>query len=131
MKGKYRAFLIPFAAGAVISAAVFFLGGTDGRRAAHLLCDAFFVAGVLVTGFGGLHFAGNQGLFDIISYSVRLVFHIHWPWTAPRTAAEGKESFADYKERKHTSRKSSAGTLLAGAVYLALAAVMLLVYELT
>ncbi len=82
MKGKYRAFLIPFAAGAVISAAVFFLSGTDGRRTAHLLCDAFFVAGVLVTGFGGLHFAGNQGLFDIISYSVRLVFHIHWPWTA-------------------------------------------------
>lgn len=131
MKGKYRAFLIPFAVGAAISAAVFFLNGTSERRAVHLLCDAFFVAGVLVTGMGGLHFAGNQGLFDIMGYSVKLVFHIHWPWTAPRTAEEGKESFADYKERKRDSRRSSAGTLLAGAVYLALAAAMLLVYAIT
>ena len=129
MKEKYRAFLLPFAVGAAVSAVVYFLGSSSQRGTVHLLCDAFFVAGVLVMGFGGLHFVSNQGLFDIMSYSVKSVFHIHWPWTAPRTADEGKESFADYKERKRASRRSSAGTILAGALYLVLAVAMLLVYS--
>ena len=120
--------MLSFTVGAAISAVVFFLSDASQRGTIHLLCDAFFIAGVLVTGFGGLHFAGNQGLFDIMSYSVKLVFHIHWPWTTSSTADEGKESFADYKERKRAGRKSSAGTLLAGVVYLALAFVMLFFY---
>lgn len=70
----------------------------------------------------------NQGLFDIMSYGIKTVFNIHWPWIAPRSKEEGKEAFHEYRLRKREIRKSPAGILLAGAVYLALAFVMLAVY---
>ncbi len=111
MKRQYKAFWIPLLIGAVISALVFFLGKASEYPLAHRLCDAFFIAGVVVTGCGGLHFVSNQGMFDLMGFSVRLLFHIHWPWTAPRTKDEGKETFVDYKERKRAQRKSPAGGL--------------------
>ena len=55
---------------------------------------------VIGAGCGGLAFVRNQGFFDIMSYGIKTVFHIHLPWTAPRTPEEGKESFVEYKERK-------------------------------
>lgn len=130
MKKQHKAFWISLFVGAVLSALVFFLGNNAGRGLVHRLCDAFFVAGVVVAGCGGLHFVSNQGMFDLMGYSIRLLFHIHWPWMAPRNKEEGKETYVDYKERKRAERKSPAGTLLAGAVYLTLAGMMLLIFYL-
>lgn len=128
MKETRKSFLISLLAGAVVTAAVCFFNASSGLGAAHLLCDGFFVAAVVVAGSGGLLFVRNQGLFDIMSFGIKSVFQIHWPWTAPRTADEGKESFFEYKDRKRGQRKSPAGTLLAGAVYVVLAFVMLAAY---
>jgi hypothetical protein len=126
MKEKTRAFLIPLGLGAVLSAAVYLLAGSQGTNPVQRLCDSFFVSGVLVAGSGGLLFARNEGLFDIFGYSVKSLFGIRLLWQ-PAQEKE-KENYAAYKERKRQRRKSPAGTLLAGAVYLVLALVMLLVY---
>lgn len=126
MNAKCKSFLVSLAIGAVLAAVVYFLNRSAGFSTARLFCDAFFVAGVIITGCGGLAFVRNQGFFDIMSYGIKTVFHIHLPWTAPRTPEEGKESFVEYKERKRQERKSPAGSLLAGGLYLVLAALMLL-----
>ena len=128
MKKYRKSFLISLAVGALVSAVLYLAGGSSGTGVVHRLCDAFFVAGVLIAGSGGLLFVRNQGLFDIMSYGIKTVFNIHWPWIAPRSKEEGKEAFHEYRLRKREIRKSPAGILLAGAVYLALALVMLAVY---
>ena len=78
----------------------------------HLLCDGFFVAAVVLLGFGGLKFTRNQGVFDMFSYSISNVFTLHYPFTKMNSPFEERqESFVDYKERKRAKRKSAAELL--------------------
>lgn len=130
MKRTQKDFWISLAVGLLPVLAVWYFNASSGRSLAHLLCDCFFVAGVLVAGSGGLLFVRNQGMFDLMSFGVMMVLHIHWPWTAPRTAEQGKETFAAYRERKREERRSPAGVLWAGAVYLALSVLMLVLSRL-
>ena len=44
---------------------------TDVKTVIHILCDAFFVVGVTVTGVGLLIFSTNEGAFDGLSFSVQ------------------------------------------------------------
>ena len=43
----------------------------DVKTVIHILCDAFFVVGVTVTGVGLLIFSTNEGAFDGLSFSVQ------------------------------------------------------------
>ncbi len=126
MKDTAKAFLISLSAGAVASLAVYLLASGQDTGIAQRLCDSFFVSGVLIAGSGGLMFARNEGLFDIFGFSVKSLFGIRLPWQLPQQ--KEKESYAEYKARKRGQRKSPAGMLLAGVVYLVLSLVMLLVY---
>lgn len=94
----------------------------------HLLCDGFFVAAVVLLGFGGLKFTRNQGMFDMLTYSVSSVFQIHYPFSKMDSPLQDRqESFLDYKERKRAKRKSAAELLWSGLVYLVLALIFLVV----
>lgn len=90
------------------------------------ICDGFFVASVFVLGFGGLVWCRNKGAFDMIAFGLATAFHIHYP--ASKSIDAEKEDFYAYRERKANSRKPAKGLIIAGAIYLALATIMLIIY---
>ena len=90
------------------------------------ICDGFFVATVIVLGFGGLVWCRNKGAFDMITFGVSTAFHLHYLFS--KDLYEKKEDFYDYKVRKAAARKPVTGILIAGAIYLGLSIVMLIVY---
>lgn len=123
---KSKDFLVPLITGAVVAAAV--CAASKDHGIVHMLCDGFFVAGVVVLGFGGLQFSANKGMFDIFSFGVKKVLDVHWPGITQSTEEERREQYVDYTLRKRAARKSPKGTVVAGCVYMALAAVMLAIY---
>lgn len=119
-------------AGAVIATAVAILGWTRGHSWLRMLCDGCFVAAVLLLGSGGLKFARNQGTFDMMAYSMKSVFHLHYPFSKMNSPLEEKEEdFMDYKERKRAQRKPADELLWSGLIYLIGSAVFLALYLLT
>ena len=124
-----KGFFIHICAGAVIAVAVGALGWSRGHAVLRLLCDGCFVAAVLLLGSGGLKFARNQGTFDMMAYSLRTVFHLHFPFSKMNSPLdEQKEDFVEYKERKQEKRKSSAELLWAGLLYLVVSLVFFVIY---
>lgn len=122
---KYRRFFINLAVGAAIAVSVIVLNQEQDYGLAQRLSDGFFVAAVILLGFGGLAFVKNKGAFDMMTYSVITTFHIHYPGSE---IGSQREDFASYQERKSKKRKSPAGILMAGLIYLVLAAILLVVY---
>ena len=126
MTEKRKGILIHLGIGAVIAVAVIVLNWSKGYAFSHLLCDGFFVAAVALLGSGGLKYTRNQGMFDMLTYSLSTTFQLHYPFTKMNSPLEERqESFVDYKERKRTKRKPATELLWSGLVYLVLALIML------
>ncbi len=97
------------------------------------LCDAFFVAGVVVIGIGALIWASDKGAFDGLGYSISSLFNLHKP------AGKGlnwkkSETYEEYVERKHAPEKKNKSMnmlLIIGAVLLLIAIIFLIVYMTT
>ena len=122
MTDKKKGIIIHLALGLAVVIGVIVLNWQHEYRWSHLLCDGFFVAAVVLLGFGGLKFTRNQGMFDMLTYSVSSTFQIHYPFAKMDSPLQDRqESFLDYKERKRAKRKSAAELLWAGLVYLVLA----------
>ena len=129
MSEKRKSILFQICTGAVIAAAVAILGWTRGHSVLRMLCDGCFVAAVILLGMGGLKFARNQGTFDMMTYSLKAVFHLHFPFSKMNSPLEEREEdFADYKERKRAKRKSPSDMLWAGLLYLLASVVFLGIY---
>ena len=94
------------------------------------LCDGFFVAAVMVMGFGGLMHARNKGTFDMMEYSVSSVFRLKFPGFSIGRAREDEEDFIAFRDRKAKVRRSAAGFLLSGGIYLILSVTFLILYYL-
>ena len=90
------------------------------------MCDGFFVAAVMLLGVGTIRAVSNRGAFDVAGYGLRIAIEL----ALPVLRREEKEDIHQYRERKEAERKSPAGLLLAGAVYLVLSLAALAVYEL-
>ena len=109
----------------------------------HILCDAFFVPGVLllcsgllvfsseaVTLFANvLHrklvFSSNEGTFDMIIYGCNSF------WDLFRKKSKKKyPTFYDYRESKAGKKVKYGFLLICGGVYTALAGIMYLLYSL-
>ena len=123
MRGKLWDFLTHLAAGAIIAAAVFFMNQGRGYPTIQCLCDGCFVAAVFLLGIGGIRAAGNQGTFDVMGFGLRTVVN-----TALPVLNWEKETMEQYRERKARERKTPAGLLQAGAVYLILSLVTYFFY---
>lgn len=119
-----REFLFHMALGAVCAAAVFCLGYSRGYLILRCVCDAFFVASVLLLCLGALRAIRNRGAFDVTGYGVKYTAELIFPMLR----GEKKEDIHAYRARKAAERKSAAGMLLAGAVYLLLSAAALAFY---
>ncbi len=126
---RRRSFYVALAVGAAIALAVALLNRSSEAGILRLLCDGCFVAGILVGGAGCLMLAGNEGVFDIFGFGVSFVLNLHWSGLFHMPEERRRESYADYKVRKSASRSSPGGVLLAGGIYLLLAAVFLVIYS--
>jgi hypothetical protein len=125
---KRKSFWVALAVGAFIAAAVALLQRNSGSTGLRLACDGCFVAGILVGGAGCLMLAAGEGMFDVFGYGISFVLNLHWSGIFHKPEELRRESYADYKVRKSASRSSPGGVLLAGGIYLLLAAILLVIY---
>ena len=126
MSNKVRDFLINLVMGAAVAAAIFAMNLSREYGVLRSLCDGLFVAAVFLLGIGCIKAVRNKGGFDVAGYGLRSVVDM----AIPVLRRAEKEDMQQYRERKAQERKSSVGLLLAGAVYLALSVIALVIFEL-
>ena len=92
------------------------------------LSDAFFVPGIILTGFGILVLVANDGFFDIFSYGmIKLIstMRLH-----RRKDPDGPADFFEYRMAKHREKKPLPVYLfIIGGMDLIAADVFLILYE--
>lgn len=89
-----------------------------------ILCDAFFVPGILLTMFGILFWIANTGFFDSIAYAFRTAGHILLPFIR-----SDRKTFYDYKAEKAEKRTSTPYfVLIVGVFYLLLSGICLAIW---
>ena len=129
MSEKLKGFIIYLVLGLLIAAVVVSLNWESEFPLTQRLSDGFFVAAVLLLGMGGLKSVRNRGFFDMAAYGISAALHTAMPFLKMNSPLdEREEDFVAYKERKKEERKSAREILWAGAVYLILAAIMLVIY---
>ncbi len=124
---KTKKYLIYAAASAVAVLVIATILGvftaTNAKDATMVICDAFFVAGVLLGGVGILSWIGKSGTFDIFSYSAKVIVYKFRPKAK-------LDNFYDYKQDKEKNRKPWLKELtICGGICILLAVVMLVVYN--
>lgn len=127
--GTLAQYLSTLFIGAVIGVAVARARGLAGGQAAYLnaryFSDGFFVAGLILTGIGGLVWISTTGFFDIFGYAFRSLVVL---FTALRKPQEHKQYY-DYKTERAAHRGKPLFFLLAvGVLFLLLSALCLGLY---
>lgn len=128
MSDSLRRFLIEtgvgLGLGLAISLAMGFSG--DGEGASWLLafCDGYFLAAAIFLSWGGLVFTYNGGALDGLGFTFKTLFGL---WK--RDYEDQRENFREYREKREKNAKSPKETLLAGVVLLAIAVILLAVYN--
>lgn len=91
----------------------------------HILCDSFFVSGVLMSGLGLLVFVSSEGVFDGVIYVMLSFINLFVPKQSRKYT-----SFYDYKESKKKSKNSRVGFILvSGLILIVIAIIMYLLYR--
>ncbi len=90
-----------------------------------LLCDAFFVPGILLLCAGALIFVHNQGGFTGVAYAARYVARMFVPWSGKRD-----ESYGDFVEarREKGKVKNYAFLFVVGGAFFAVSLVFLILF---
>ena len=92
---------------------------------AAILCDAFFVPGILLTMVGCLIWIATTGFFDSIGYAVKVGMHIILPFFNKGE----RKSYYDYKMEKDEKRgKTPIFVFIVGAFYLVLSGIALIIW---
>lgn len=130
MKKKLLQYGITTAVGAVIALWVmnmeglFEIEGLTANLIFMILCDAFFVSGILLALFGALVWISTTGFFDTFGYALRTAAHLILPFVKHDT-----KTFYDYKTEKAEKRTESKGFLvIVGSFYLLLSAIFLMLW---
>lgn len=89
----------------------------------HILCDASFVAGVLITCAGLLVFSSNEGTFDMLMYGLQSFADLF-----RKQKLRKYDTFYDYRESKSGKNVPFAFMLVCGLFYIAISLVMLYFY---
>ena len=111
----------------VIMAVKGLFGGAElaAKDVYQILCDAFFVPGVLIGGVGIIVFASHGGVFDMLGYAVRLFFDLFRRDVTKRKYRD----FYEYKEAKKDKQRSSILFLLIiGCALIVISVVFLILY---
>ena len=129
MKKKLFQYGFTFLFGAILAywvmdAEGLFILWSEKATAASILCNAFFVPGILLASFGSLLWVANTGFFDSVAYAFRAAGHLFLPFK--RTE---RKSYYDYKMEKAEKRTPIPNFLFhVGAVYLGLSLICLAIW---
>ncbi len=121
---KLRKYLITIIAGlaaaALIAWAKDIFAQAEPAKVFHILCDAFFAVGTVITCAGLLVFSSNEGTFDMLVYGVSSFVDLF------RTESKKKyETFFDYREARSDKKISFGFLLICGLLFLAVSLAML------
>lgn len=97
---------------------------TEAVKIFHILCDAFFVMGVVITGFGLLVFTSNEGVFDGLVFAVGSFFNMF-----RRPEARKYATYFDYKASREDKKFSFAFLVIVGVFFIAVSLIMYLLYR--
>ena len=89
----------------------------------HILCDSFFVAGVLTLAAGLLVFSSNEGTFDMLVYGVKTFMNVF-----RRDPIRKYDTFYDYRAAREEKKFPFAFLVICGSVFLTVAFVMYYLY---
>ena len=93
----------------------------SGMRVSVIICNAFFIIGVLMAGIGILSWAGSKGTCDIFSYAGKVILVKFKP-------KEKMQSYYDYTQEKNKNRKAWLKELTVwGAICIAISALLIFV----
>lgn len=125
---KVLKYLIPFFVCAIAVILILASRGAfakSGRPLMTDLCDAFFVPGIIMAGFGLLIFATNGGAFDMLAFGVRKLFDL---FKKDLTKVKYR-TFYDYREAQKEKKRSFLNLVIVGVGFLLASMVFLIVYE--
>ena len=97
---------------------------TDLKTIYHILSDSFFVPGIVITGFGLLIYASNEGAFDGVTYGVMAFLNMF------KSKQEKKySSLYDYKQKKHAVKTQTGFILISGLIVLTFGILFYILYS--
>ena len=124
---KMRKYVITLLAGLAAAALIMFskdiFSQTEAVVVYHILCDAFFAVGVVITAIGLLVFSANEGTFDIIVYGVNSFFDMF-----RKVSRKKYDTFYDYRVSREEKKLSFGFLLICGVLFLAVSLVMYMLY---
>lgn len=97
---------------------------TEPVRIFHILCDAFFVVGTVITCAGLLIFSSNEGTFDMLVYGVSSFFDMF-----RKTSRKQYDTFYDYREGRADKKIQFGFLLICGVFFLAVSFIMYFLYR--
>ena len=119
--------LISFGVCAVITIAVLLIKGVFSAETTKdtvmILSDAFFLGGTMLLVVAGLVWASDNGVSDGIGYSFSKLFNLR-----KKDYEEHKESYSEYKERKHGKKSSVIEFLISGAGFVVISVIFFVIY---
>ena len=90
----------------------------------HILCDAFFAVGVVITGMGLLIFTTNEGVFDGLAYAVTSFINMF-----RRGDVKRYDTLYDYKASRSDKKVHFGFMLICGLFFMAVSMIMYLLYR--
>ena len=90
-----------------------------------VLSDAFLVPGMIFLGLGIIFYATNEGLFNAISYGMKIIGRTLAP---PKGEKIINEEFHEYHARMSKKKIKFRHFILVGAIYLAIAVLFTILY---
>ena len=115
-----------FIAGLIIIQELYGLNRNFNDNLNIILCDAFSISGLLLCLFYIFCYVSDEGAFDILAYSIHLVWGIH------RNVRETKlpKTYAEYRQLKREKpRLNLKFILLSGSLFLLVGIVFLILYN--
>ena len=97
---------------------------TEAAKVLHILVDAFFAIGVVLTGFGLLVFSSNEGVFDGLVYGVGCFIDMF-----RRTAKRKYATLYDYKQSREGTKFGFGFLVISGVAMIAVSMVLLIFYH--
>ena len=97
---------------------------TDTKFLLARLCDAFFIPGVVSVGVGLLVLLSNGGAFDMFAYGGRVFIGMFRKDPLERKYG----SYHEYRRARKEKKRSFWYMIIVGGVYVAVAAVLFVVY---
>jgi hypothetical protein len=128
MKKKLLSYAITTVVGLAIALTIMLskdvFGQTKNYEVMRILCDSFFVPGVLLAGVGVIIFASNGGAFDMLAYGAIMFFDLFKKDLSKRKYKD----FYSYREAKKGTDRSMSFMLVVGLAFIIIAACFMVAY---